>query len=116
MYVFVKAEPLNYGLKNKDSILKELNTRIGAMFSGAKTQKRLQKISRVLYGLQMVKYFKNGVIQMVQMKSTSEYRDYWYVDLSSNARLYVEERENDVAIFMVTTKNIDDFRRMLLLI
>lgn len=65
----------------------------------------LEEIERPLYGLKLKEILDNGVIVFVQLEPTYVKRRYYFAELTNTARLYCEEYEEGVSVFVVSAND-----------
>ena len=103
LFVYTTDSPLSYGYENKDEVLQELRTRISGLSKFKKAE--WLKVSRPLYGLQYIGYAGDFILKFSQALATEIYKEYDAVYLASGAILYIEEKDDQIYVFLVTGKS-----------
>lgn len=73
----------------------------------------LEEIERPLYGLKLKKMLDNGIAVLVQMEPTYVKKRYLFAELTSTARLFVEEHEDGISVFVVSANEKFDTNYLL---
>lgn len=100
--IYEKPAGINYGKNNIHDILKEINFRLRK-----KHKTELKKISRPLYGKNLIGFVQGEILKMVQMIPTQIYVEVWYADLKGGGRLYVQEGDNNDQVFISMLESYD---------
>lgn len=76
----------------------------------------MDKITRNVYGMLVVGQVRNDVIELVQVKPTQATKEYYYADWNSGCRIFAEQAETGVHLFMTCEKRgsyVQDFIDMI---
>lgn len=107
LFVYVCGEYLNFSLE-------ELEERFSKVFI---------KVKRPVYGMKLLKVMKEfhldgiTIVEFVQKLSSPVYRDYYYVNLDKNSRVYIEDSDGNLSAFLVSSKRkvqVDKFIDLIL--
>ena len=71
-------------------------------------RENFEEITRPLYHLKFVKKLAGKILCMAQISATEIHRTYQCIDFGKKSRLYVEETENGLAIFMISVGDGSD--------
>lgn len=111
---YVCTEKVNYGYSTKTEVLKELRARLSQL--GGKTDLTFRSVSRPIYGMQLLGFAGDSILQMVVGTATQVWKDYQAVDLPNGGVLYVEEVGEELILFTIDTpngKSLSELRRLI---
>lgn len=68
----------------------------------------LTPVRRVLYGMKVVEHVTEGIALFVEVFPSAFYQEYLYVDIDEERRLYIQELDDGITMFMVCTRIFDE--------
>lgn len=75
----------------------------------------LEPVERPLYGMKVMNNVRSGIIQCVQIEPTAVLRTYYMAQPHPNCRIYIENYDEGISMFMVCSeqnKYINEFAKL----
>jgi hypothetical protein len=97
IFVYIKGGILNLDVEDVQRRLEEED------ITG-----NLTPVRRVLYGMKVVEHVTEGIALFVEVFPSAIYKEYLYVDIDDERRLYIEELDEGITMFMACTRIFEE--------